>query len=174
MTKRILVLAAILLSMTGLAEAHPGHGVVGFASGFVHPFSGLDHIIAMVAVGFIAATLGGRAIWAVPTAFMSMMVVGGVWSMAALPLPLVEVGILASVIILSALAILRWNISLYAAIALSGFFAVFHGFAHGAEMPKDAAGFTFAVGFVVATALLHGAGLVIGILMAKSKALPQA
>jgi urease accessory protein len=172
MTKRILWVALVLISMTGLAEAHPGHGAMGFAPGFMHPFSGVDHIIAMISVGFFAATLGGKARFAVPATFVAMMAAGGAWGMAGMPLPFVEIGIMTSVVVLAGVAVLRWNASLYAAMALCGFFAVFHGYAHGAEMPTDAAGFTYALGFMMATAVLHGAGLVVGSLMAR-KAVPQ-
>lgn len=175
MTKRILLAALVLISMTGLAEAHPDHGgAVGFLHGLTHPLSGWDHIIAMVSVGFFAATLGGKARYAVPATFVAMMAAGGAWGMAGMPLPFVEIGILTSVVVLAGVAVLRWNASLYAAMALCGFFAVFHGFAHGMEMPEDAAGFTYALGFMLATAALHGAGLLFCMVMAKPKALSQA
>jgi urease accessory protein len=171
MTKRILLAALVLISMSGLAEAHPSHSVMGFAPGFVHPFSGLDHIIAMVSVGFFAAVLGGRARFAVPATFVAMMATGGVWGIVGLPLPFVEIGIMTSVVVLAGVALLRWNASLYSAMALCGFFAVFHGYAHGTEMPTDVAGFTYALGFMVATAALHCVGLAIGF---RAKAVPQA
>ena len=98
-----------------------------------------------------------------------MMAAGGALGMAGYQLPFVEIGILVSVFVLAGVALLRWNAPLYAAMALCGFFAVFHGFAHGAEMPADAAGWTFAVGFMVATTLLHCAGLAIGIFAAKRR-----
>ena len=173
MTKRILLAALVLISMAGLAEAHPDHNATGFTHGFLHPLTGWDHIVAMVSVGFFAATLGGKARFAVPATFVAMMAAGGTWAMAAMPLPFVEIGIMTSVVVLSGVAALRWNASLYAAIALCGFFAVFHGYAHGMEMPTDAAGLTYSLGFMLATAALHGAGLVGGLLMAR-KAVPQA
>ena len=169
MTKRILLAALVLISMAGLAEAHPGHGAMGFAPGFMHPFSGVDHIIAMISVGFFAATLGGKARFAVPATFVAMMAAGGAWGMAAMPLPFVEIGIMTSVVVLVGVAVLRWNASLYAAMTLCGFFAVFHGFAHGAEMPTEAAGLTYAAGFIVATALLHGVGLAVGMFASRSR-----
>ncbi len=172
MTKRILLAVLVLVSMTGLAVAHPGHGAMGFVPGFMHPFSGFDHIIAMVSVGFFAATLGGKGRFAVPATFVAMMAAGGAWGMAGMPLPFFEIGIMTSVVVLAGVAVLRWNASLYAAMALCGFFAVFHGYAHGMEMPEGAAGFTYALGFIVATAALHGAGVAIGCLMAR-KAVPQ-
>ena len=170
MTRKITLSTIVLALMTGLAQAHPDHGqAVGLFHGFLHPLTGWDHIVAMVAVGFFAANLGGRAIWAVPSTFVSMMAAGGALGMAGYQLPFVEIGILVSVFVLAGVALLRWNAPLYAAMALCGFFAVFHGFAHGAEMPADAAGWTFAIGFMVATALLHCAGLAIGIFAAKRR-----
>jgi urease accessory protein len=168
MTRKLTLSALILAMMTGLAQAHPDHGqAIGFTHGFLHPLSGWDHIVAMISVGFFAATLGGRAVWAVPATFVAMMAVGGAWGMAGMPLPFVEIAILTSVVVLAGVALLRWNASLYAAMALSGFFAVFHGFAHGAEMPTDASGLTYALGFMFATAVLHGVGLAIGMFAAK-------
>ena len=175
MTKRILTTALMMIAMMGVAEAHPDHGqAIGFVHGLIHPLSGWDHIVAMVAVGFFAATLGGRAIWAVPATFVLMMAAGGVWGIAALPLPFVEIGIMASVVVLAGVAVLRWNASLYSAMALCGFFAVFHGFAHGAEMPTEAAGLTYAVGFMVATAVLHVAGLAVGMIASRRRVALQA
>jgi urease accessory protein len=174
MTKRISLVILALVAMTGLAEAHPDHGnAIGFAHGFAHPLGGWDHIIAMIAVGFFAARLGGKARFAVPATFVAMMAAGGAWGLAGLALPFVEIGILTSVVVLSGVAVLRWNASLYAAMALAGFFAVFHGYAHGMEMPQDAAGLTYALGFMLATGLLHIAGLALGSFLTKSKAVPQ-
>ena len=167
MTKKMVLSAIVLAMMGGVAQAHTGHGASGFIYGLGHPFSGFDHIAAMVAVGFFAAGLGGRAMWAVPASFVFMMVVGGAWGMAALPLPFVEVGITASIFVLGAVALLRWNASLISAMALCGFFAVFHGCAHGFEMPSDATGESFAFGFVIATIALHGLGLALGFIVSK-------
>lgn len=170
MTKRILTTALLMMAMMGGAEAHPDHGnAIGLMHGFIHPLTGWDHIVAMIAVGFFAATLSGRAVWAVPATFVAMMAVGGAWGMAAMPLPFVEIGIMTSVVVLVGVAVLRWNASLYAAMTLCGFFAVFHGFAHGAEMPTEAAGLTYAAGFIVATALLHGVGLAVGMFASRSR-----
>ncbi len=155
-----------LAAFAGAAEAHVGHGsTVGFTSGLTHPLSGFDHILAMLAVGLIAARLGGKALWAVPAAFVGMMVVGGALGMNGFELPYVELGIIASVIALGAAATLNFRSPLWAATGLAGFFALFHGHAHGAEMPLADSGVTYAMGFVVATALLHGLGLALGIAM---------
>lgn len=173
-------LAALLALSPSLAFAHPGHGdTVGFSHGFLHPIGGLDHVLAMVAVGIFAANLGGRALWAVPATFVALMAVGGAFGMYGVAVPFVEIGIAASVIVLGGAVALGWkNWPLGAAMALVGFFAVFHGHAHGAEMPADASALTYAAGFMLATTLLHiagiGAGLAIGTAGARAPRLTQA
>lgn len=166
MTRRLPLAAAAaagaLLSPT-LAFAHTGIGAThGLAHGFEHPVGGLDHVLAMVAVGLFAATLGGRAIWAVPASFVAMMAAGGFIGMQGVDLPFVEIGIALSVIVLGLAVALRISLPTAAAMALVGFFAIFHGHAHGAEAPADASGLAYALGFMLATALLHGAGLALG------------
>lgn len=158
-------LAALAASTPAAAYAHIGIGsAAGFVHGFEHPLSGLDHMLAMVAVGTFAANLGGRALWAVPLTFMSLMVAGGVLGMTAVALPFVEVGIALSIIVLGLLvAALRVEWPVAAAMAVVGGFAIFHGHAHGSEMPIDAAGAQYALGFVTATGLLHLAGITIGL-----------
>lgn len=156
-----LALAATLLPTA--AFAHTGVGTaVGFAHGFMHPMGGLDHILAMVAVGTVAGRLGGRALWMIPAAFIGMMAVGGLIGMEGIQLPFVETGIAASVIVLGLTVALRWRLPVAAMSALAGLFAVFHGHAHGTEMPVDASGITYAMGFILATALLHAAGIALG------------
>lgn len=173
-------LAALLALSPSLAFAHPGHGeAVGFAHGFWHPVGGLDHVLAMVAVGIFAANLGGRALWAVPATFVALMAAGGALGMYGVAVPFVEIGIAASVIVLGSAVALGWkNWPLGAAMALVGFFAVFHGHAHGTEMPADASALTYAAGFMLATALLHvvgiGAGIAIGKAGARAPRLTQA
>ena len=153
-----LVAAATLLP--NAAWAHPGHdGSVGFVHGFVHPVTGLDHVLAMVAVGLFAAQLGGRALWAVPLSFVSVMALGGVLGMAGVGVPVVEAGIAISVIVLGLAIALQWKAPVAAATALVGLFAVFHGHAHGAEMPVDASGLAYGLGFLLATAMLHALGI---------------
>lgn len=165
---RSFALAAFALAPS-LAFAHSGHGDAhGFAHGFMHPVGGLDHILAMVAVGIFAANLGGRAMWAVPAAFVGLMAAGGAIGMAGIDLPFVELGITGSVIVIGLAVALGWkNWPLGAAMALVGFFAVFHGFAHGAEMPADASGLSYATGFMAATAILHALGVGIGLAIGK-------
>ncbi|MGE0213876.1 MAG: HupE/UreJ family protein [Parvibaculaceae bacterium] len=159
--------AAALLAVALLpasAFAHTGVGDTGgFAHGFLHPVGGLDHILAMVAVGMFAAHLGGRALWLVPAAFVLMMAVGGAAGVFGVALPFVEIGITASVLVLGLAVAFRWSLPVAAAMALVGFFAVFHGHAHGAEMPVDASGLSYGLGFMLATALLHAVGLGIGL-----------
>ena len=161
-TQTVFTLLA-LAGFTGAAEAHTGVGhTIGFMHGFLHPLSGLDHMLAMVAVGLFAARLGGKALWMVPAAFVAMMVVGGAMGMNGFALPYVEIGIAASVIVLGAAVALVFSLPISAAMGLVGFFAVFHGHAHGSEMPLDVSGLTYGLGFVIATALLHCAGLGLG------------
>ena len=150
------------------AWAHVGVGSTsGFAHGFVHPVTGIDHVLAMVAVGMFAANLGGRALWAVPLTFVSVMAIGGALGVAGIGVPFVEAGIAISVIVLGLAVALRWKWPVAAAMALVGVFAIFHGHAHGAEMPVDAAGFEYGLGFMLATALLHVVGIGLGLGIAR-------
>jgi urease accessory protein len=152
------VLAAVLTPAA--AFAHTGIGdASGFAHGFMHPIGGMDHVLAMVSVGFFACMLGGRALWLVPAAFVAMMAAGGALGMSGISLPLVELGIGLSIIVIGMAAALGRKMPLAAAMALVGVFAVFHGAAHGAEMPQDSSGIGYAAGFMLATALLHAAGI---------------
>lgn len=148
-----------------LAHAHPGHDVSGFAAGVAHPLHGLDHILAMVAVGLWAAQLGGRARWLVPASFVSVMALGGALGMAGVPLPFAEQGIFASVLILGVLIAAAVRLPVPASMAVVGLFALCHGHAHGLEMPGTAAGLAYGAGFVLATALLHTAGIGTGLLI---------
>jgi urease accessory protein len=166
--KRAATAAAFLVTMTGAALAHPGHGDAGgFTHGFMHPVGGLDHVLAMIAVGLFAAHLGGRALGLVPATFVAVMAAGGALGMAGIAVPFVETGIALSVVVLGLAVALRMSVPTLAAMALVGLFAVFHGHAHGAEMPQDASGFGYAAGFMLATALLHGAGIALGLAVAK-------
>ena len=162
-TRTAALLAALFLPT--LAGAHPGHGAGGVVNGLAHPLQGLDHLLAMLAVGLWAAQLGGRARWAVPAAFVGAMAVGGALGMAGAGLPLAEQGIAASVLILGLLIAAAVRLPLVAGAALVGIFALCHGYAHGAEMPETAAGAVYALGFAGATALLHGCGFGLGVLL---------
>ncbi|TMJ03757.1 MAG: HupE/UreJ family protein [Alphaproteobacteria bacterium] len=156
---------AILIALTSTAFAHTGPGdASGLAHGFMHPIGALDHVLAMVAVGLYAATLRGRALWLVPAAFLGAMVLGGAAGVAGVPLPYVEVAIALSVVLLGLAVGLRVGFPMAVAATLAALFAVFHGHAHGAEMPPDVPGYAYAAGFTLATALLHGAGIALGLL----------
>jgi urease accessory protein len=159
-------LAAALISLATptLAFAHAGIGDAhGLTHGFMHPIGGLDHVLAMVAVGLLAATLGGRALWLLPASFMAVMAVGGMLGVAGINVLFVETGIALSVVVFGLAVAFRTPLPVLAGMALVGFFAIFHGFAHGAEMPTDASGLAYAGGFMLATALLHGVGIAAGL-----------
>ncbi|MGE3149500.1 MAG: HupE/UreJ family protein [Pseudorhodoplanes sp.] len=159
-----LALALIPALLPSVAFAHVGLGDAhDLTHGIAHPFSGLDHILAMVAVGLFAAHLGGRALWLVPLSFITLMIAGGVAGAAGVPLPYTETGIALSVVVLGLAVAFRLNMPTIAAMALAGFFAIFHGHAHGAEMPESVQGLTYGIGFVVATAALHGIGIALGL-----------
>jgi len=156
---RIFALTALCL-FAGTASAHTGgHGLTGFVSGLSHPLLGLDHLLAMIAIGLWAAQQGGRALWAVPAAFVGTMALGGVLAMSGLALPQVETGIAASVLVLGLLIATRRQWSVMAGIAIAAGFALFHGYAHGLEMPQASSPELYALGFVLATACLHGIGI---------------
>lgn len=150
--------------IAGTASAHTGVGdTAGFAHGFLHPIGGLDHVLAMVAVGLFAATLGGRALWLVPLSFLTMMAAGGAIGISGIDLPLVELGIGFSVAALGVAIAAHLRTPVAAAAAFVGFFAIFHGHAHGAEMPNTASGIAYGAGFLIATALLHACGVGLGL-----------
>lgn len=157
------LVALIAAAAPAAAYAHPAIGeAAGLSHGFAHPMTGLDHILAMVMVGVLAFQLGGRATWLLPATFVLVMAAGGALGMAGINLPFVELGIALSVVVLGAVVALDIKAPVAAAMALVGFFAIFHGHAHGSEMPENAAGLAYAVGFMTATAILHVAGLALG------------
>jgi urease accessory protein len=166
------LLAAALVLVPSLALAHPGlpGHTHDLANGFLHPLGGIDHVLAMVAVGVLAAQLGGRALWLVPASFVAMMAVAGLAGMSGVGLPLTEVGIASSIIVLGGAVALRLAIPVAAAMALVGFFAIFHGYAHGLETPAMASGLLYGLGFVAATAMLHGLGIGIGLAVGRLEA----
>jgi hydrogenase/urease accessory protein HupE len=139
-----------------------GGAAEGFVSGFGHPLSGWDHIVAMVAVGLWGAQLRAPAIWLLPVTFPLMMAFGGMLGLLAVPLPAVEVGIALSAIVLGALVAFEARLPLAAAMAIVAVFAVFHGYAHGAELAPGTSAVAYSLGFVIATGLLHGAGILVG------------
>jgi urease accessory protein len=162
-TMRTGLITAALTLIPAAAFAHTGAGEAhGFVSGFAHPLGGLDHILAMVTVGIFAWQLGGRALWLVPGSFVLVMAIGAALGMAGGALPFVEFGIAASVIVLGGIVAFACNAPIVIAMGVVALFAIFHGHAHGSEMPIDAAGGTYAAGFMLATTLLHAAGLALG------------
>ena len=145
------------------AWAHIQSGEAGgLVSGLSHPVSGLDHVLAMVAVGLWGAQLGAPAIWMLPVAFPMMMAVGGMLGLIGLPLPGVEAGIAVSAIVLGIMVMLETRPALPVAVAIVAFFAVFHGHAHGTELQPGQNAMLYSLGFVIATGLLHAAGIAIG------------
>ena len=162
-----LLLGAFFVA-AGPALAHTGLHIGGGAgAGLVHPFLGIDHMLAMATVGALAAISGGRALWALPRSFMSVMALGGALGMAGVPLPAVEQGIAASLIVFGALLATRLGLPVPAAMAVVGAFALFHGHAHGAELPETGTETAYAAGFVLATGLLHLLGIGIGLGLAR-------
>ncbi len=159
--RSLTVLVAFL--SPGLALAHGGADGGGLVHGLMHPLSGLDHVLAMVAVGVFAAQLGGRATWAVPAAFAGMMAVGGLMGAVGVGLPWVEAAIGLSVLALGLLVAGGVRMPVAAAMALVGAFAVFHGHAHGMEMPAGAGALQYGIGFIAGTAALHAVGLALGL-----------
>ncbi|KQT19662.1 urease accessory protein [Methylobacterium sp. Leaf399] len=159
----VLVLAIVLALGAGPALAHTGQGEAhGLAQGFLHPLMGLDHLLAMVGVGLLAARIGGRAVVLVPAAFLAMMALGGAMGAAGFVMPMVEIAIAVSVAVLGAILMLRPALPVAVAMAVVGGFALCHGHAHGAEMPDAAGGIVYGLGFLAATALLHATGLGLG------------
>jgi len=165
---KLAVTAAMLMPAT--AMAHSGHEVSGFMAGLSHPVGGLDHLLAMVAVGLWAARMGGKAQWAVPAAFVVTMLLGGVLAVSGVAVPFVEGGIMLSVIAMGILLAFAVKFSPAVCAALVAGFALFHGAAHGTEMPLEASGLAYGAGFALATAALHGTGIVLAKASMKIKA----
>ncbi|EIM28157.1 HupE/UreJ family protein [Microvirga lotononidis] len=158
----------LLLAAATPALAHTGHDTAsGLLAGISHPMGGLDHVLAMVSVGLFATLLGGRALWALPASFVGMMLVGGLMGLAGVGIPAVEIGIAASVVVLGAVVSLGWAWPVGAAMALVGLFAIFHGYAHGAEIPAEAGAALYSAGFALASMGLHGLGIALGLLTAR-------
>ncbi|MEA3105517.1 MAG: urease accessory protein [Gammaproteobacteria bacterium] len=162
----IVAMAAVAALLLGSpADAHVGTGLAGgFASGFNHPLAGFDHLLAMVAVGLWGAFLGRPLIYALPVIFPAVMVGGAVLGMLDVPLPPVDIGIALSVLVLGGCIVLSLKAPVWAASLIVATFAVFHGYAHGKELPSAADPIGFSVGFVLATGLLHVLGICAGFL----------
>lgn len=168
MTRQIAVGAAAaavaLATLVSPALAHEGHGAAGgLQSGFLHPLMGWDHVAAMVAVGLLGAVLGPPAIFLLPILFPLVMALGGGLGVAGVPLPAVEIGIAASAVVLGLMVAAGRAVPLWTAAIVVAFFAVFHGHAHGTELPEAADALAYGVGFVIGTGLLHLVGITIGL-----------
>lgn len=150
--------ALTLLLAPAIAFAHPGHGENGLMAGISHPIGGLDHLLAMIAVGLWAAQQKGAARWALPCTFVGSMLIGGLLGFEGLSLPALESGIAASVFALGLAVALAVRPPLFMAAAATALFALFHGVAHGLELPEMSSPWAYAAGFVVATAALHAVG----------------
>lgn len=162
---RCTLLAAVVFVLPNAALAHEEVAVgAGFFNGLMHPVFGPDHLIAMVAVGLWGAQLRAPLIWMLPVAFPLMMAMGGVLGVLGLPMPAVEIGIAVSALVLGLLVAFAVRAPHWAALAIVSAFAVFHGHAHGTEIPHAATPIAYGLGFVVSTGLLHLAGILIGLL----------
>lgn len=162
---RYRAVAFLLLLAAAPALAHVQQGqAAGFLTGLAHPVSGLDHVLAMVAVGLWGAQLGRPAIWLLPVTFPMMMALGGFLGLVGIPLPGVEPGIALSALALGLVVAASWRPPLAVAALLVAFFAMFHGHAHGTELPEGQSGLGYSMGFVVATGLLHLGGIAIGVI----------
>jgi urease accessory protein len=157
------LITIFLLGASSVAFAHPGHNVSGLAAGLMHPFSGLDHLLAMVAVGIWAAQGDGRKVWLLPATFMVMLVVGSGIAIQWQLLPLVEPGIATSVLALGLLIALSLQLPASLSVAITALFGLLHGYAHGLELPQSAAPAAYALGFLAATASLHLSGIAVGV-----------
>lgn len=167
--------ALVAVVIAGAAEAHTfGTAAAGFSAGLAHPLVGLDHLLAMVAVGLWAVQLAERsgrvsALWLVPGAFVAMMAVGAARAMTAGTVPELELGILGSVVVLGLLIAVAPYLPVWAGAVIAGAFALFHGHAHGNEVPEAASPLLYAAGFIITTAFLHGAGVGLGLLLSEGR-----
>jgi urease accessory protein len=167
MARRYIAARALFVSVatlaSGPASAHAGTGLAGgFSMGFAHPLTGFDHLLAMISVGLWGAVLGRPLTYALPVVFPIVMVLGAVLGMLAIPIPSIELGIALSVVILGACIALAVRAPVWAAAAVVGTFALFHGYAHGRELPSAADPLGYSAGFVLATGLLHVFGICVG------------
>jgi urease accessory protein len=155
--------AAVLLLVPATCTAHADGGrAFGFVAGLLHPFTGPDHVLAMLAVGMWGAQLRGDAVWALPVAFPLVMALGAAAGILGLPMFPIEPGVAVSVLVLGAVIATGFRPRLRAAVALVGVFAIFHGYAHGAELPRRAEAVAYCAGFVLATGCVHLGGIAIG------------
>ena len=163
--KLLSLAAAATVGFSTAALAHVGdHSHMSFTEGLLHPFSGLDHVLAMVAVGLWASQLGGRALWLLPLTFPVVMAVGAALGFGGVALPRVEIGITGSVMVLGAVVALALRPSLAISIPLIGAFALLHGYSHGVELPASISALSYGVGFIAATLVLHAVGIATGLI----------
>lgn len=162
----VLSVTFVVLTAVGPALAHSGDGYGGgFVAGFTHPILGWDHVAAMVAVGLWGAFLGSPAIWILPVVFPLVMALGAVAGIIGLPVPAVETGIALSAVVLGLMIVFAVKPPIWVAAIVVGTFAIFHGYAHGTELPATVNAFAYAVGFVISTGLLHLLGIAFGLLV---------
>jgi urease accessory protein len=171
MSKYVYALALLTGTLPALV-AHPGHGQAGFTAGLLHPLTGLDHLLAMLAVGMLAVRCGGKALWLVPLSFLSCMLVGGFLAYAGVPMPLGEWAIALSVLVFGLMIAITTRPGPAVACLVVGALALFHGHAHVAEMTTGLPLAAFCGGFLLSTALLHGMGIAIGALMTRKAPIP--
>lgn len=165
-TTKFLIYSLLLVILSSAANAHETAGVAGgFISGFLHPIFGWDHVVAMVAVGLWGAFLGNPAIWILPVVFPLVMAFGGALGVLDIPVPAVETGIAASAVVLGAMVAFAIRPPIVIAAVIVGAFAIFHGHAHGTELPNSANPLSYSVGFVISTGLLHLSGIAFGYLV---------
>ena len=162
----LLVALAVLVTAEPAAAHIVGHPA-GFTSGFEHPLTGLDHFLAMLAVGIWGAQMGGRAVWTLPVTFPLIMAVGGFAGMLGVPMPSIELGIALSILVLGGAIAAAWRPPEFVALALIAIFAICHGYAHGAELPLAADPAEYAVGFVLATGMIHVIGIGVGLVLSR-------
>ena len=163
-TITLIVASVALLAFPSPLAAHEGGAAAGLLSGLLHPVSGLDHVLAMLAVGIWGAQMGPPAIWVLPVTFPMVMALGGMLSLVGVPVPGVEIGIGLSALLLGLMVALERRPDLRGAAVLVGFFAIFHGYAHGAELPEGQSGILYSIGFVVSTGTLHASGIGVGLI----------
>lgn len=159
----LLVAATLIVLAAQPTFAHTGAELGGLAAGLLHPVSGVDHLVAMVAVGLWGAILGAPALWVLPVLFPVLMALAGAAGAAGVPLAGVEIGIALSGIVLGLMVLFAVRLPMWAAVAMVGVFALFHGHAHGTELPSAANPLVYAIGFVVATGTLHMVGIALGL-----------
>lgn len=165
---RSLTFILLAVGLPSLALAHTGHDhVMGFMQGLAHPTGGLDHLLAMIAVGLLAGRAGGSSLWRIPTSFIAMMMCGTLIGMAAIPLPSIEAGIAVSIVAFGLLLTANRNPALMLTTLLVGFFALFHGHAHGSEAAENISGLAYAAGLLSMSAALHAVGAAIAMMLVR-------